>query len=128
MKDPFHPYFSNLERYDRFEEISSYVINSTYRSRCIHVPLLAKIWASGVKKLDRLGWSHSKEREDWKKNQEFSYRLAVSRILASVKFTYTQRDALQGRRKTEGEGATKLVCALSESESHVERAVCDYTS
>lgn len=24
MKDPFHPYFSNLERYDRFEEISSH--------------------------------------------------------------------------------------------------------
>ena len=45
----------------------------------------------------------------------------------------------RGRRKREQEnedgsgamatqGATKLVSALSESKSHVDRAVCDYTS
>lgn len=128
MKDPFHPYFSNLERYDRFEEISShdkFIVSIEMYPRPTSRENL------GIR-CEKVGStclvSFEREREDWKKNQEFSYRLAVSRILASVKFTYTQRDALQERRKTEGEGATKLVCALSESESHVERAVCDYTS
>lgn len=64
------------------------------------------------------------------KKLDGKYRLA--RILANgTREIYPPWWWEEEKRKENGEGEggpTKLVRALSESESHVERTVCDYTS